>query len=161
MLTLLAKDFIMRKNLILVTTLLVGVQLGSAFANTTADVTLTSTNASSTIRWQAYSPSVFEEAKSTHHPVILLGKSASCHWCEKMALNTFSNSTIIKLINKSYTPVVIDINKNRDVFIQYKIFKLPTTIIFDTNGNVIKTATGYIKADRMIQILNAYSKAND
>lgn len=119
-----------------------------------------SVNPPSKIVWQEYSSSIFEQAKSTHRPVILLSKEHGCYWCEQFESTTLSNPTVIKLINQSYTPVVIEMNKNRDIFIQYKIIKLPTTIIFDTNGKAIKIATGCIKPDRMIQILKTQAKSN-
>lgn len=110
------------------------------------------------IQWQAYSSNIFEQAKSIHRPILLLSKSNSCHWCQQMESTTFSNPTVIKLINRSYLPVVIEINRNRDIFIQYKIIRLPTTLILDTNGNIIKVATGYIQPNRMIKILKIANK---
>src|SRR6187399_83075 len=106
----------MKQIIAIVTTLILTSLLTCTWASPATDKIL----------WQEYSPNIFEQAKATHRPVIFFSKSSSCHWCEQFESTTLNNPNVIKLVNNSYTPVVIEMTKNRDLFIQYKILKLPT-----------------------------------
>ncbi len=105
------------------------------------------------IVWHEYSGHVFEQAKKDHRQVILFGQSDTCPWCQQMEKVTFSDNSVVSLINANYFPVILDVNKYIDAAIKYQMMDLPTVVIFDINGKPTKTITGYIGPSDMIKNL--------
>lgn len=149
-----------RKVLFLVGILILVCSIFYAATDTRKNIIASSTpnKTANSISWQEYSPSVFEQAKSAHRQLLLFWKSDSCHWCKQMEEKTFTDSSIIKLINDNYFPVILDVIKNSDLINQYQIISLPTIIIFDRDNKSTKVLLGYIPSEEMEKELNYASK---
>lgn len=105
------------------------------------------------IRWESYSNQVFEDAKKNHKWILMVSTSNFCEWCKKMDSTTFSDPTVIALINEHFIPVILNVDDNSDIADRYKINDLPTTIIFDSNGNQKQFIGGYTTTDKYLLIL--------
>jgi len=105
------------------------------------------------IKWQVWSPTVFEQAKNERRLIMVYAKAPWCHWCQKMENTTFKDPAIIKMINTHYMPILIDIEKNIALATQFKIADLPTMIILDTNHEIIKKFSGYYSPNIIIKKL--------
>lgn len=121
---------------------------------------ITSLYPKQSIHWHEYSPQVFAESKKTGHLVLLFAKSSVCHWCQETEKNSFTNLSIIKLINDNYYPVILDVDKNETIAEKYLIMGLPTIIIFNSNEKVIKTYSGYFPPEVLEKYLNESMNGN-
>lgn len=105
------------------------------------------------INWQPYSSAAFAKAKKEHRHVLLFGKANWCPWCRRMKNETFSNSTVISLINKNFVPVMIDIDDQSSVADRYDISVVPASIILTGDYKVVASKTGYLSASEMSTFL--------
>lgn len=105
------------------------------------------------INWQPYSSSIFAKAKKQHSLVLLFGKATWCPWCRRMKSDTFTDSTVINLINKHYIPVSIDIDDDSSIASRYQMSVVPVVIILDGDYKIIDSKTGYMGASSMASFL--------
>lgn len=105
------------------------------------------------INWQSYSSAAFAKAKKEHRLVLLFGKASWCPWCRRMKSETFSDNSVIELVNKNYVPVMIDIDENASIADRFDISVVPANIILTGDYRVVATKTGYIGASEMSSFL--------
>jgi uncharacterized protein YyaL (SSP411 family) len=73
------------------------------------------------VNWYAWSEKTFALAKKEHKPIYVSIGYSTCHWCHKMAEESFENEEIAKLFEKMLY--------NQTVLIQlysraYKLYKI-------------------------------------
>ncbi|MHB1949750.1 MAG: DUF255 domain-containing protein [Gammaproteobacteria bacterium] len=130
------------------------------FASLSSAQSLNNPDAKNSIHWQAYSDTTLNINKSDHRLIFIFGKAAWCEWCKKTENTTFKDPTVIKIINNYFTPVVLDIDKNRAAAISYEIINLPSFFIIDSHKHIIKKMYGYITASEMSLTLSQFTKDN-
>ena len=101
-------------------------------------------NAYASIAWQPYSSAVFEKAKKEKKLVLIYGMSETCHWCQKMSSESFTDPSIVSIINSKYIPVSIDVGYQSDLADNYNIMGTPTIIIMDGNKRELTRIPGYV-----------------
>lgn len=107
------------------------------------------------INWQPYSSASFAKAKKQHKLVLLFGKANWCPWCKRMKSDTFTDSSVVNLINRNYVPVMIDIDEQSSVADRYNISVVPANIILTGDYKVIDSRTGYLSASQMSSFLRS------
>lgn len=110
------------------------------------------------IQWLNYSNAAFDKAKATNQYILLYGKSDSCHWCQEMSKTTWRSPAVIAEVNKSFIPVVLDIDTEQNIAIRYRITSLPTVMILDSNNRVLKIFSGYFTPEFMEKNLKEIKK---
>ena len=116
------------------------------------------------IDWKDFNEGLVE-ASSLSKPMIVLYETSWCSWCKKLNKTTLSDPEVARKINESFVAVKID--GEGSGIINYKDQKLtereftkslgvrgfPTTIFFDSNGEVISGQPGYLDAEQMGNLL--------
>ena len=74
-----------------------------------------------TINWRDWSDEAFNEAEQTGKLVLLDISAVWCHWCHVMDETTYSNPTVVDIVNKSFVPVRVDNDRNPDINTRYNI----------------------------------------
>jgi thioredoxin len=90
------------------------------------------------------------EAKSNNKNVLIDFYATWCHYCQLLDKETFSDPRVQQRLNTSFVAVKIDIDKNPDAAYNFKVYGVPTLIILNINGQVIKRIDGYITADEFL-----------
>ena len=90
----------------------------------------------------------FEQAKSlaaAQNRVVFIDVYANlCSPCKKMADEAFRNESVAEKMNAFFVNFKADADRNdQDVVFKYDVKKLPTTLIIDTLGSVIRKNVGY------------------
>jgi uncharacterized protein YyaL (SSP411 family) len=117
--------------------------------------------AAAEINWQSYSSAAFAKAQKQHRMVLLFGKASWCPWCRRMKSETFTDSTVVSLINQYYVPVMIDIDSDPSIADRYNISVVPANVIMSGNYKVIDSKTGYISAREMASFLRNNAKSGN
>jgi len=98
-----------------------------------------------------------EAAKLEGKPVFVYARSEDCGYCKKFEAETFTNQTVIKTLNENFILVSIDVYKQRNERINFRVYGTPTEIFLDQNGIEIKRIPGYTETqpflDTVKQIL--------
>ncbi len=90
----------------------------------------------------------FEQAKSLaadQNKVIFIDVYADwCGPCKKMAAEAFRNESVAEKMNAFFVNFKADADRNgQDIAFQYNVNGLPTTLIIDTAGSLIRKNVGY------------------
>ena len=89
-----------------------------------------------------------------------------CGWCKKMDANTYTDKSVIDLINKNF--VAVKLNPEKDAGVNYQNEKYPAanfaqaagvtgypaTGFFESDSDFIATIPGYMEPEKMIELLN-------
>lgn len=111
------------------------------------------------IIWQHnFDQGTFALANKEKKLIILDLEAIWCHWCHVMEEQTYSNSSIIEIINKNYIPLRIDQDSRPDLGNMYQDYGWPATIIFNEQGEELEKLTGFVEPLQMQQILTELVK---
>ena len=110
-------------------------------------------NRAAEIRWREWGTEPFDESNASAKPVLLAISAVWCHWCHVMDETTYSNSSVIDLINERFVPVRVDNDRRPDINARYNMGGWPTTAILSPDGEVIHGGT-YIPPDAMHRLLS-------
>ncbi|MGN8225550.1 thioredoxin family protein [Gracilimonas sp. BCB1] len=106
-----------------------------------------------------------EVAASTDKLIFVDVYEIGCKYCRAMDREVFPDSTVRQVLDANYIPVRIDGNSAEPIqfngqevpskeFAQSKgAYVFPTSLILDSQGNVIKKKTGYMGVDEFRQFL--------
>lgn len=104
-------------------------------------------------------------AASTDKLIFVDVYEVGCKYCRAMDREVFPDSTVRQVMDADYIPVRIDGNSTEFIsfsgtdissreFAQSKgAFVFPTSLILDSEGNVIKKKTGYMGVDEFRRFL--------
>jgi len=67
------------------------------------------------IKWQPWGETAFKRAREEKKLIFLSIGYTSCHWCHRMARDTFSDQRVIKVLNENFVMVLIDREERPDL----------------------------------------------
>ncbi len=97
-------------------------------------------------------------AKEQGKPVFVYARSESCGWCKKFEEETFTNKSVIKTLNEKFILVSIDVYKQKNETMNFRVYATPTEIFLDSNGTEIKRIPGYTDTETFLNIINEIVK---
>ncbi len=79
-----------------------------------------------------------------------------CVPCRIMKREVFADKKVMKVINSEVVPVIIDIDNPNTIELvkQYNVGATPTTIIIDSQGNVLDYVVGKIEKKKFLEMLS-------
>jgi uncharacterized protein YyaL (SSP411 family) len=107
------------------------------------------------LHWQPWSNTAFTQARQQHKFVLLDLEAVWCHWCHVMDDQTYSDATVIRLLNSKYILVKVDQDSRPDISNRYQDYGWPATVVFAANGSEIVKRQGYIEPRAMASMLQA------
>ena len=98
---------------------------------------------------------VVSKAKSQGKLVFLDFTASWCSPCKQMDRETFSNKTVGDFMNKHFVSFKVDNDFfwGMDIAEKYNVQALPTLLIMDTNGNVVKRIIGFQTVETLLSEL--------
>ena len=109
-------------------------------------------NGAHEIRWHAWGPEAFEEARRQDKPILLSLSAVWCHWCHVMDETTYSDEAVIQCINDRFVPIRVDNDQRPDINLRYNMGGWPTTAFLTPEGDILTGAT-YLPPERMRELL--------
>lgn len=113
--------------------------------------------AESKITWREYSPAIFQQAQQEKRLILLDLVAVWCHWCHVMDEKTYTDTSVIKVINEKYLPVKADHDARPDLAERYRDYGWPANIIITPDGRELHKQAGYISAAEMLELLESRS----
>jgi len=105
------------------------------------------------IRWVDFRQAQ-SQSRQTGKAMVIYFYSDNCPSCSEMEKTTWQDARIINALNTHYTPVKVNVNKQRQIASLYKVYYLPTTWFIKPDGQPFGNRPGYIPADLMLKIFN-------
>ena len=72
-------------------------------------------HAKNPVNWYPWGEEAFDKAKSEDKPIFLSIGYSTCHWCHVMAHESFEDSYIGKLMNKTFVSIKVDREERPDI----------------------------------------------
>ena len=98
---------------------------------------------------------VIEQAEEEEKFVLLDFTASWCKPCQLMKKETFTDADLGKYVNEHFVSTHVDVQKTegRSLASKYGIRSIPTLIILDGKGRIVKTLIGYQTAEALLQEL--------
>ena len=111
---------------------------------------------SNEIEWENNISSIEEITNSSNKNTLLFYTGKWCSPCRIMKREVFADKEVEKIVNSKVTPIIIDIDNpnTKEIVNKYKIGATPTTIIIDSNGEVLDYAVGKIDKKKFLEMIN-------
>lgn len=103
------------------------------------------------INWLGWEKESINMAKRLDKPILLKIGATWCHWCHVMDDTTYSDPSVIELINSYFIPINIDNDSRPDINERYNMGGWPTTAFLTPDGTVI-TGSTYIPPEDFLSI---------
>ncbi|VVB84486.1 Thiol:disulfide interchange protein DsbD [uncultured archaeon] len=91
---------------------------------------------------------------STGQPVFVYFRSDTCGWCKKFEEESFTNKTIVGILQNNFTIVTIDVYKQRNITRLYGVRGTPHEIFLYPNGTEINRLPGYVDNQTFLNTIN-------
>lgn len=98
-------------------------------------------NEADRIEWRHWSRDTFAEAVSTDRLILLNLTTTWCRSCQEMDETTFSDGSVIELVNESFVPMRVDADRMPHVQDRYIAGGWPTTALLTPNGEALWSET--------------------
>lgn len=105
------------------------------------------------ILWQNDLDSALKQAEQKKKPLFIYFFTEKSRECRKYQQETFTHPEIIKILNLEFVNVLIPMDKNEKVSIQYGVFRSPAIVIVDYSGREFQRILSFYKpADLLISL---------
>jgi len=102
-----------------------------------------------------------ELAKQANKPILLAFYSTGCPYCEQMKRTTYKNSEVIKLVDESFVPIMLNADHEVDIARRFVQLGFPSYTVLNPDGSYVETFEGYLSAkDYMEQLTGALGKVS-
>ena len=96
-----------------------------------------STKAEPVIQWLAWDEEAFDRAIEEDKLILLDLTAVWCHACHVMDEETYSESSVVTLLNSTFIPIRVDTDQRPDIESRYRSGGWPTTSILLPTGEIL------------------------
>lgn len=106
------------------------------------------------IQWLYNVQEAKNRAKLERKNTLIYFFSKGSDYCKKYDDEVFNDANVIEKLNKSYICAMIDFNLNYDYSLNLSVYRVPSILIYDSDGNLLTKLEGFKnKADFLKTIL--------
>ncbi|WP_291980929.1 thioredoxin family protein [Luteitalea sp.] len=95
----------------------------------------------SAIVWHTEIETALAEARRLDRPVLVDFMADWCPPCVTMTHDVWPNAAIVAAVQEGYVPLQIDIDRHPDVAQRYEVYGIPSVIVVDGAGRVVRRAS--------------------
>ena len=107
----------------------------------------------SRIDWQPFEPVLFERAKAGNRHLFLYFHGQWCSWCLDFQDESLEQDDVVATLRAGYIPVLIDLDRRRDLFTRYGGRGLPFVVILDDRNEIRGRFTGHVESSDLVRML--------
>lgn len=90
-----------------------------------------------------------EEGKTA----MLYFHAAWCQYCTLMEENTFTDPTVVELINRHFIAIKVDVDAQQKIAAQFGVRGLPATVFLMEGDRRVGPVPGFMPAERFVTLL--------
>lgn len=106
----------------------------------------------SSIEWRTDLDSALAESRRTRKPILVDFSADWCPPCIAMKHDVWPHPDVEHALTTSYVPLLIDVDRNGAVADRYDVRGIPTVLVLDGEGRVVRRAT-FLTASAMVDFL--------
>ncbi len=104
------------------------------------------------IVWLPYEKAL-EKARAENKLVMVDFTAEWCGWCKKLESEVYTQPSVRAKIDQ-FVPVMVDVDKQKDLAEQYNVEGMPYIAIVDADGNLLADQNGYCEAPQFEAFLD-------
>ena len=110
----------------------------------------------SAVAWRTGFDAALAESAKTGKPVLVDFTASWCPPCQVMKHEVWPDGRVASAVNEGYVPVLVDVDdpKNAELAQRYGVRSIPTLVVVDAEGKVIRQGA-FMSADDMLDFLKA------
>ena len=109
--------------------------------------------ATSRIPWNDFEPDLFFRARVEDRTLFLYFHGQWCSWCRDFQDDSLEREQVVKILRSDYLPVLIDLDRRRDLFTRYGGRGLPFVVLLNARNEVEGRFTGHVASGDLARIL--------
>lgn len=108
----------------------------------------------SAVAWRTGFDAALAESAKNGKPVLVDFTASWCPPCQTMKHDVWPDAKVASAVNEGYVPVLVDVDnpKNADVAQKYGVRGIPTILVLDARGQVLRTGS-YMSRSAMLDFL--------
>ncbi len=99
-------------------------------------------------------------AKATGRPIFVYLHSRSCGWCRKFNDEVLIDSEVSSTLRTNFISVVVEVNEQKNVALDFNIWGTPTMVFLDETGNEIDRIRGFVDAETFTHTLEKIKESS-
>ena len=107
------------------------------------------------IRWTESVPAAMKQQKETGRPLLIYVTADYCVYCRKMERETWSDPKVARRIQDGFVALKVDAEKHEELVKRLGVEGLPATLVFDREGQLIQTLSGYSQPSAVVELLDS------
>lgn len=116
----------------------------------------TGTSTKNNIAWRTDLAAALTEARESGRPLLVDFTADWCPPCQVMKQDVWPDKDVETLANRSYIPVLIDVDTNQSAAMKYNVSSIPTISVLHPNGEEI-ARSGFMSRSAMVRFLNQHA----
>src|SRR5262245_25128927 len=116
--------------------------------------TAKSAPAAEPIKWLHDLKAAHKESLASGRPMLVVFSGPKCFYCRKLENEVFTQPALAKYINKTFVPVHLDLEKNRQAAEVFEVTSLPTTVILSAEADPLGLMEGFVNTREFGEVLN-------
>lgn len=107
----------------------------------------------SRIDWNSFEYGLFHRARAENRPLFLYFHGQWCTWCRDFQDESLEHDDVVEVLRSGYIPVLIDLDRRRDLFTRYGGRGLPFVVIVDAHDEARGRFTGHVGPADLSRVL--------
>ncbi len=111
-----------------------------------------------TLEWQEFEPKTFDAARRDDRPLLVVITKSWCPHSKRLLQTTFENADVIRVVQETFVPILVDAERRPDVNERYGCGSWPTIAYLTPDGELIAN-DGFLDAPILIENLRRVDQA--
>ena len=107
----------------------------------------------SSIAWRTDLDAALAEARSANRRVLVDFSADWCPPCQAMKHDVWPHPQVEKAISAGFVPVLVDADRDTVLADRYQVSSIPTILLLDPDGRVVKRNNGFLPRSGMLRFL--------
>ncbi len=95
------------------------------------------------LKWERDVRIAWQSAVATDRPLLLFLTMDDCIYCKKMKKTTLRDRQVVRDLHRQFVSVALNVKDAPDLVKRLKVKAFPTTVIIETNGDVVESISGF------------------
>ena len=108
----------------------------------------------SPIAWRTDFDGALAEARSTHKRVLVDFSAEWCPPCVAMKHDVWPHPDVASAVSARFVPVLVDADRDTVLGARYEVSSIPTLLLLDADGRVVKRNHGFLPRSGMLRFLS-------
>ncbi len=100
-------------------------------------------HSNSALEWDQDVRTAWKSALQANRPLLLFVTMDGCLYCQKMKQTTLLDRQVVRDLQTQFVPVAVNVKDQPELIKLLLVKSFPTTVIIETNGDVMESISGY------------------